>query len=321
MSKQIPLDALVRRVSRLVEQMFDKQGDIDPSWLAETASGEQITFVTPIYAPTPLAAAKRKDEIAEELRAMFAEREVVRYAYAVECWMGSLEKELTQEQVALRYAAAGYTFASHPDRREVVQVSGEDATEALHAFRDIIRPAHGKPYLGKLGPIERMEHMESRWLGLLPNAAHAAAARERPPAEAPRYVRFTSELPDDVGHPFMPFMTEVPGAPLQIAGLRDPANGELCVGAVWLPKDPTASSPWSELPEGLELVTGPEAERLILSVHRLFTERADAEGLTFDEYMARLGRHSDDDRRFWAVYPRKISALPSSRRSRTARPA
>jgi hypothetical protein len=119
---------------------------------------------------------------------------------------------------------------------------------------------------------------------LLPNAAHAAAARERPPAEEPRYVRFVSELPDGVGRLFI---TDVPGAPLQISGRRDPANGELCVAAAWPPQDPPASLPSSELPEGFELVTGPEAERLILSVHRWLTERADAEGLTFHEYMAK----------------------------------
>jgi hypothetical protein len=34
----------------------------------------------------------------------------------------------------------------------------------------------------------------------------------------------------------------------------------------------------------VEIVTGPEAERLILAVHARLTERADAEGLTIQQY-------------------------------------
>jgi hypothetical protein len=103
--------------------------------------------------------------------------------------------------------------------------------------------------------------------------------RERRRAEA--YVRFSSELPDDVGRVFA---TAVPNAPFQLTGRRDPANGELCIGRV---VRPPKDMPWppSRVVRRIEVVTGPEAERLILSVHRWVTERADAKGLTFDEYM------------------------------------
>ena len=91
-----------------------------------------------------------------------------------------------------------------------------------------------------------------------------------------------SELPDDAG---IVFATAVPNAPFQITGRRDPATSELCVGAI---ARPAKDAPWppEELP-WVELVTGSEAERLILSIHRWLTESADAEGLTFDEYLAR----------------------------------
>ena len=39
--KPIPLEALLRRVSRLAEKHFDKHGDVDPLWLVETEDGEQ----------------------------------------------------------------------------------------------------------------------------------------------------------------------------------------------------------------------------------------------------------------------------------------
>jgi hypothetical protein len=41
-------------------------------------------------------------------------------------------------------------------------------------------------------------------------------------------------------------------------------------------------------------VTGPEAELLILSVHRWLTERAEAEGLTFDEYATKHFEREQD---------------------------
>jgi hypothetical protein len=282
MSKRIPLEALLRRVSRMAEQKFDKQGNIDPIWLVENAEGEQQVIVSPIVAPSPLAAHAVKGQIADKMRKLFAENNVVRFAHATEAW--ALEQPVvTEEWDAMRYAAMGYTLANHPDRREVVQIHAEDDAEALHALRDIIRPAHGKPYLGKLGPIERMEQVESRWAGLLPNAAHDAARRERPVDPAPQRVRFSHELPDDVG---TVFMTAVPGAPIQIIGRRDPATGELCPGSiVRAPEDVGTSLP--PVPDDVEAVTGPEAERLILAVHHWLSEQAEAEGMSFDEYAAK----------------------------------
>jgi hypothetical protein len=36
-----PLDAFLRRASRMAEEMFDKTGEIEMFWLVETATGEQ----------------------------------------------------------------------------------------------------------------------------------------------------------------------------------------------------------------------------------------------------------------------------------------
>src|SRR5262249_41274932 len=145
MTKRVPLDALIRRVSRLAEQMFDKAGEIDPIWLVENASGQQQTLVVPIIASSPLAGAEQKDRIAADMREMFDENDIVRYARAVEAWTLESPKEVTAEQLALQYAAMGYTYKDHPDRRETVVLDAEDETELLTAFRDIIRPAQGKP--------------------------------------------------------------------------------------------------------------------------------------------------------------------------------
>jgi hypothetical protein len=54
---------------------------------------------------------------------------------------------------------------------------------------------------------------------------------------------------------------------------------------------PPKDEPWPPVElSWVELVTGPEAERLILSVHRGLTEDAEAEGLTVDEYIAKHHR-------------------------------
>src|SRR5262249_36823200 len=98
MTRIIPLDALVRRVSRLAEQMFDRQGDVDPFWLVENGSGEQRVIVSPIVAPSPLAAADYKDQLADQMRKLFAENDVVRYARAMECWALPGSGEMTCEQ-------------------------------------------------------------------------------------------------------------------------------------------------------------------------------------------------------------------------------
>jgi hypothetical protein len=287
MTKRAPLDALIRRVSRMAEQHFNDHGDIDPMWLVENAAGEQHMIVSPVIAPSPLAAAETKDRIADEMRKHFAEHDIVRYAVAMEAWAvhdPESKQAPTTEQAALEYAAMGYTLKNHPDRREIVMFEAEDGTELLTAMRDIIRPANGKPYLGKLGPIERYDGvMMGRWAGLLPSKAHEQALRERPAPEPPRYVRYSKDLPPDRG---TVFVTAVPNAPFQILGRRDPANGELCLGEIWKPfKD--APLPPPDLPSWLEVVTGPEAERLILAVHRGLTEQAEAEGLTLEQFLAK----------------------------------
>jgi hypothetical protein len=288
----IPLEALLRRMSRMAEQHFARHGDIDPMWLIETASGEQQLIITPFIAPNPLAGAEVKDRIAEKMRETFCELDVVRYARAVEAWtVPHADSKMNESEVALRYAALNYSLANHPDRREIVQISAEDGTELLWAEREIIRPQHGKPYLSKLSAIERPAGVRGRFLGLLPSTAQAQAAKEASPTQGLPRLRSSSELPDDVGRVFV---TNVPGAPLQVTGRRDPETGELCVsGTIHLrpgAPDPTTAP---DFPSFVEIVTGPEAERLILAVHRGMTERANEQNITLEEFVRREAeRHS-----------------------------
>jgi hypothetical protein len=169
------LDALLRRMSRIAEAMFNKHGEIDPIWLLETASGEQLCLVSPIVAPSGLAAAEFKDVLAVKVREMFAELNVVRYARATECWLSSsLDGGISLEECERRYAAMGYTLENAVDRREAVVIDADDGREYLQAKREIVRPGHRRAYLGKLGEIERPECALGRFLDLLRRPENAS---------------------------------------------------------------------------------------------------------------------------------------------------
>ena len=173
--KRVSLEALLRRASRLAEKRFDKWGDVDPLWLIETEDGKQEEFQTPIVADGPLDAFTTKQGMMSALRRQFAEKKVCRYASVSECW-ASASLGSGGEESARRYAEFGYTLANAPDRKEVVYVEAVDDCEIIMAFHDIIRPAHGKPYLGKLGPIERPKRLSGTWTDLLPRDERAAEA-------------------------------------------------------------------------------------------------------------------------------------------------
>jgi len=110
--------------------------------------------------------------------------------------------------------------------------------------------------------------------------------RERPQGQR---VRRSSELPDHVGRVFV---TAVPNVPIQVMGRRDPATGELCVGSIGTPQK---DAPWPpvDLPSWIEVVTGPEAERLILAVHRSLIEQAEQKGGTLEEFIGARKRDLD----------------------------
>jgi hypothetical protein len=76
-------------------------------------------------------------------------------------------------------------------------------------------------------------------------------------------VRRSSDLPDDEG---TVFVTNVAGAPIQVLGRRGEKDRQLYVGGV----NNAPYSEWSEkikgAPEGVEVVTGAEAEQLLADV-------------------------------------------------------
>jgi hypothetical protein len=87
------LEALLRRMSRIAEREFDEHGEIrDFSiWLTEARNGEQeILRIRIMDAPPPGPEFDSvKDRMVVLLQQIFAEKDIVRFAHAAECWMGS----------------------------------------------------------------------------------------------------------------------------------------------------------------------------------------------------------------------------------------
>jgi hypothetical protein len=252
-TKPIPLDALIRRASRTAEGLFDKTGGLPSFYLVENAAGQQERIVAPIVVPEGMHPAKFKNRYARELRKRFRGQGVVRYAHVAEAWTVNEKNE-----AATAWMAEHGTWKDYPNRREIVIISAQDRNEYLCAKRDIIRPAGGKPYLGKLSDIERPTRPKGRLVNMLSDDDD---------------IRSSSELADDEG---AVFVAHVPDAPLLIIGRRDPATGELCVGRVCNKNESHLTA--AELEErlnkdnarkhGIEVVTGPEAEQLIARVQR-----------------------------------------------------
>jgi hypothetical protein len=252
-TKPIPLDAMIRRASRIAEGLFDKTGGLPSFYLVENAAGQQQRIVAPIVFPEGMHPAKFKSRYARDLRKRFREQGVVRYVHVTEAWTAD-----QNDRAAEAWMAEHGTWEDYPNRGEVVAISAQDRNEFLCAKRDIVRPAGGKPYLGKLSDIERATRPEGRLVNMLSDDDD---------------IRYSSELADDEG---AVFVAHVPNAPLLIFGRRDPATGELCVGRVCNKNESglTAAELEKRLNKdnarkrGIEVVTGPEAEQLIARVQR-----------------------------------------------------
>jgi hypothetical protein len=129
-SKDIPLNAFVRRIAREAEKNFDRHGEIPMVWFFDIPGEGLCVMITPVDPNT-------RNQLADRMRSLFWEKRVTRYAMVAEAWAAT---------------TPGWTgpAVNDPQRVESVVIYAEDAREAISAKGDIIRPEHGKPYLTKL---------------------------------------------------------------------------------------------------------------------------------------------------------------------------
>jgi hypothetical protein len=130
---------------------------VAPLWFGITATGESFD----LEPPHP-----DKDFSVAMIRAYFALRNVVRYIYICEAW--TVQRPLSDDEVT--WIATHGGVAAHPDRIEVVMISGEDRDAGLlTAQRRIIRPPRGRAYLSPLEMHDQTIIQSSgRMVGLLP---------------------------------------------------------------------------------------------------------------------------------------------------------
>jgi hypothetical protein len=84
-----PLDAMLRRINNLAEKFFKEEGALEHMmWLAEGLKGQAL-ILTPLYGETREEQIENKKAVADEMRNLFAEHGVTRYAFACEAFMNT----------------------------------------------------------------------------------------------------------------------------------------------------------------------------------------------------------------------------------------
>jgi hypothetical protein len=157
MSEQQLLD-LVEMISNAADSEFAARGAVPATWVAVTAAGEKMVQRPPT---------DDKDFNAALMRALFEAADVVRYVYVDEAWTLTS----TSKEAIARASREG--LADHPDRREVLMITGEDRDAGqVMTHRDILRPKRGKAHLGPL-VRDDFPQSEGRMVGLLRPAGRA----------------------------------------------------------------------------------------------------------------------------------------------------
>jgi hypothetical protein len=125
------LDALCRRLSKEVEQMFNCHGELPGMLFLFEAPGKGQGKIC-----LSVGSREQKEAAFKDLRRVFARWGVTRYAVAFEAWASG--------------AGKGLRPSEDPERREMMGVFATDGRENIGGVRDIDRPQHGKPTLDKL---------------------------------------------------------------------------------------------------------------------------------------------------------------------------
>jgi hypothetical protein len=149
---------MIERASRTAEHEFAKRGFLTPAWVAIDKQGTVHAFPSSGHS---------KDLDVLIIRATFTALEVIRYVFVDEAWM--LDRSMSDITKAELVEIGKHGLRDHPERKEIVMLSGEDHDAGqLTARRDIVRPPVGRPYLGPLIIDDGIKQSEGRMVGLLP---------------------------------------------------------------------------------------------------------------------------------------------------------
>jgi len=145
------LEQMVRENAEFAASTFKDTGSLTPMWIAECENGDILPIVAPMT---------DKDKIIAAVKALFREHKVKRYVFMCEAWtiVGKSLDEARNRTTSLEH---------HPNRREIIMVSGEDGKQTIMGHMFILRPEHGKPTVSPF-TIQTMDRAEGRMTGLLP---------------------------------------------------------------------------------------------------------------------------------------------------------
>jgi hypothetical protein len=166
--------ALMEMALKTASKHFNGVDPVLPVFLVEGKDGTVLPIGTPFNTD------HEKMMVAMFVRAKCAELEAQRYVFVCEAWTLLKPPEIP-DSVKL-----GGSIASHPDRVEVITVTGHDYEGFALAYRRILRPERGK---AKLAPVEwpaptgsgEFDKSAGRFSNLLPpkNDPHADAHQSR----------------------------------------------------------------------------------------------------------------------------------------------
>jgi hypothetical protein len=155
MTKNRKLQELFDHAAENAARLFNESDDHEvlPMWHAVQDDGEHMLIATPWRDDA------EKEIAMEMLRDVFRQHRVKRFVFIVEAWIARVG---TMAEVN-----EGPRPSEHPDRREVLMISGEDRDGSqIMGVYYILRPEHGPP---KLSPLEvkPYDHTTGRMVGLL----------------------------------------------------------------------------------------------------------------------------------------------------------
>ena len=208
------LRTMIEVASRLVEKRFRQTGRILRLYHAVDATGE---FVVPRLS-------NDKDIDAMFVRALFEQRKVVRYILIDEAWVLDRKRGGPNAIPAAEMEWINqHGLEHHPDRREIVLISGEDKSgERLIGQRFILRPEHSRATLSPLEIIDMIAGRKRRphgWAAAMTIKIVSNEEAERADFVVCVRAGSPSPFPDNetgicsrCGHPiiFRPYMPKAP---------------------------------------------------------------------------------------------------------------
>jgi len=150
------LEEIFEHGQQAAQVLFAAQGEVHPMWLAQTTTGEILPIIAPMHER------EDKDSLVDGIRAIFKQKDVIRYVSLLEAWMLEMKNQPLPASVRL-----GAPISQHPERREIIAIAAEDKTDMLTGMFYILRPEHGKAQLSPFKRMEKSTRHEGRFVGLL----------------------------------------------------------------------------------------------------------------------------------------------------------